>query len=54
MRVFRKLEVVSFISILMFLGAHCTELAFHADNIFEGIKNLADTARKLAEMVENA
>ena len=37
MRVFRKLEVISFIAILMFLGAHCTELAFHADNIFEGI-----------------
>lgn len=28
--------------------------AFNADNVFEGVKNLADSARKLVDMFENA
>ena len=35
------------------LEADCYLKAYNADNIFDGIKNLADSARKLVEMYDN-
>ena len=34
---FRRFEVITFIAILLFLGSHSTELAFHSETVIFGI-----------------
>lgn len=36
MRFVKKLEIIAFIAVLLVLGVHSTELAFHADTIIYG------------------